>query len=81
MHVRIQSAERIVESHLAGGGEVDVPAHQLVVAVDPAAPVEIAVALELDRAESLDETARDRLLADARPFENLRHDASAPVAD
>ena len=75
VHVGIESAAAIVESHLAGGGEVDVPSHQLVEAVDPAAPVEIPVALELDRAESLDEPARDRLLADARTLENLRHDA------
>ena len=81
MHVGIESLQRIVESHLAGGGEIDIPAHQLVVPVDPAAPVEIAIALQLDRAESLDEAARDRLLADARALENLRHDASAPGAD
>ena len=75
MHVRIEALQGLVETHLAGGGEIDIPAHQLVVAVDPAAPVEVAVALELDGAESLDEAARDCLLADARTLENLRDDA------
>ena len=74
VHVRIETLERLIESHLAGGSEVHIPAHQLVVAVDPATPVEIAIALELDRAESLDEAARDRLLTDARALENLRDD-------
>src|SRR5687768_2694889 len=75
VHVRIKSAQRFVETHLASGRKVDVPAHQLVEPIYPPAPVEIGVALELDCAEALDEAARDRLLPDARTIENPRHHA------
>ena len=73
VHVGIESLERFVEAHLAGGGEIDIPAHQLVEAIDPAPPIEIAVAIQLDGAESFDEAARDCLLADARAFQDPRH--------
>src|SRR5688572_12191790 len=58
VHVGIESAQRLVETHLARGRELDIPASKLVVALDPATPVEIGIALELDGAEALDEAAR-----------------------
>ncbi len=70
MHVGVQAAERFVESHLAGGRQLDVPGHQLAVPLDPAAPVERAGPLELDRAEALDEPARERLLPDSRALQD-----------
>src|SRR5437588_7594268 len=73
MHVGIKTLQRFIESHLAGGSEINVPAHQLVVAIDPSSPIEIAIALQLDCAESLHETACYRLLTDARALENPRH--------
>jgi hypothetical protein len=74
VHVGVQPLQRVVQAALVGLGEIDVPAHQLVVALDPAAPVEVPVALELQRAEALDEAARDRLRADPRTVEDLRDD-------
>lgn len=73
VHVGIESLKRLVQTHLAGGREIDVPTHQLIVAIDPAPPIQILVSLELDGAKSLHEAARDRLLADAGPLENSRH--------
>src|SRR6478672_5024828 len=72
MHVGIQSAERIVEPGFSGSGKLDVPSHELVESLDPSAPVEIAIALELDCTEPLDKSARNCLLSNSRAFENLR---------
>jgi hypothetical protein len=72
VHVRVEAAQRVVQPHLAGRDEIDVPLRQLAEALDPAAPVEWTLPLELDRPESLDEVAGDRLLTDAGTLENAR---------
>ncbi len=64
-----EAAQRLVQPALAGLDEIQVPPHQLVVPLDPAAPVEHAAALELERAEPLDEGAGDRLAPEVRPVE------------
>ena len=69
-----QPLERVVETHLVRRGEVEVPLHELEVAVDPAAPIEVAQRLVLHRPEPVDERARDRLLPDARPLEHAGHE-------
>ena len=65
--VGIEPLQRLVQSRLVRGDEVEIPLRQLAVAIDPAAPAESANRLGLQIAKALDESARDRLLANRGP--------------
>ena len=74
MHVGIEPAQRLVQPHLIGRGEIDVPLHELRKALDPAAPIEPRVSFGLDRTEPLHERTGQRLRANQRTFEDAGDD-------